>query len=116
MASSLENPHEIRIISKMISYGFNSLKPYQIYTRWNQIQIYLVQIYSLNNRDLDGYIKERSALPPGTSSKSYPIACIRRTPKFLFGGALLVHNHLSHKLPTFHLGTSNYAGSPKPFE
>ncbi|MED6187124.1 hypothetical protein PIB30_073408 [Stylosanthes scabra] len=37
----------------------------------------------------------------------------RRTPKSLFGRALLVHNHLSHKPPTFCLGTSSYVGSPK---
>ncbi|MED6224651.1 hypothetical protein PIB30_086186, partial [Stylosanthes scabra] len=34
-------------------------------------------------------------------------------PKTLFVGALLVHNHLSHKPSTFCLGTSGYAGSPK---
>ncbi|MED6188666.1 hypothetical protein PIB30_088013 [Stylosanthes scabra] len=68
------------------------------------------------SRDHNGYIKGRSALPSGTSSKAYPIACIRRTPKFLFGEALPVHNHLSHKPPTFRLGTSAYADSPKPLE
>ncbi|MED6162803.1 hypothetical protein PIB30_073991 [Stylosanthes scabra] len=35
--------------------------------------------------------------------------CIRRIPKSLFGEALLVHNYLSHKPPTFCLGTSGYA-------
>ncbi|MED6187525.1 hypothetical protein PIB30_077256 [Stylosanthes scabra] len=38
---------------------------------------------------------------------------ISRTPKSLSGGALLMHNNLSHKPPTFCLGTSGYAGSPK---
>ncbi|MED6148470.1 hypothetical protein PIB30_053455 [Stylosanthes scabra] len=38
----------------------------------------------------------------------------RRTPESLFSGALLVHNHSSHKSPTFCLGTSGYAGSPNP--
>ncbi|MED6183583.1 hypothetical protein PIB30_039163 [Stylosanthes scabra] len=51
-----------------------------------------------------------------TSSKSYPIACIRRTLKSLFGETLLMHNHLSHKPPTFYLGISGYVGSPKPLE
>ncbi|MED6126054.1 hypothetical protein PIB30_074687 [Stylosanthes scabra] len=27
-----------------------------------------------------------------------------------------MHNHLSHKPPTFRLGTIGYAGSPKPLE
>ncbi|MED6224646.1 hypothetical protein PIB30_086181 [Stylosanthes scabra] len=88
-----------QIISITISYGFTPPQPRSI--------------YSLNNRDHNGYIKGRSALPSGTSSKPYLIACIRRTPKSLFGGILLVHNHLSHKPPTFCLGTSDYAGSPK---
>ncbi|MED6127848.1 hypothetical protein PIB30_092053 [Stylosanthes scabra] len=70
-------------------------------------------IYSLNNRDQNGYIKGSSALPSSTSSKPYPIACIRRIPESLFGKALLVHNHLSHKPPTFSLGILSYAGSPK---
>ncbi|MED6164450.1 hypothetical protein PIB30_090233 [Stylosanthes scabra] len=65
------------------------------------------------HRGHNGYIKGGLALPSGTSSKPYPIACIKRTPKFLFGEALLVHNHLSHKPPTFRLGTSGYADSPK---
>ncbi|MED6220536.1 hypothetical protein PIB30_045736 [Stylosanthes scabra] len=59
------------------------------------------------------YIKGRSSFPSSTSSKPYTIACIRRTHKSLLGGALLVHNHLSHKPPTFCLGISGYAGSPK---
>ncbi|MED6152048.1 hypothetical protein PIB30_088226 [Stylosanthes scabra] len=37
-------------------------------------------------------------------------------PKSLFGEALLAHTHLSHKPPTFRLGTTGYAGSPKPLE
>ncbi|MED6138583.1 hypothetical protein PIB30_075618 [Stylosanthes scabra] len=41
------------------------------------------------------------------------MACIKRTPKSLFGEALLVHNHFLHKPPIFRLGTSGYAGSPK---
>ncbi|MED6227569.1 hypothetical protein PIB30_114964, partial [Stylosanthes scabra] len=74
------------------------------------------QIYSQNNAEHYGYIKRGSAPLSGTSSKPYPIACVRRTPKSLFGEALLKHTYLSHKPPTFHLGTTGYAGSPKPLE
>ncbi|MED6149905.1 hypothetical protein PIB30_067125 [Stylosanthes scabra] len=55
----------------------------------------------------------RSYLPSGRSSKPYRIDWIKRTPKSLFGGALLVDNHISHKSSTFRLGTSGYAGSLK---
>ncbi|MED6213078.1 hypothetical protein PIB30_089787 [Stylosanthes scabra] len=67
----------------------------------------------MNKSTHNGYIKGISTLPSGTSSKPYPIVCIRRTPKSLFGEALLVHNHLSYKPPTFRLGTSDYSSSPK---
>ncbi|MED6147724.1 hypothetical protein PIB30_046473 [Stylosanthes scabra] len=40
----------------------------------------------------------------------------KRAPKSLFGEVLLAHTHLSHKPPTFRLGTTGYAGSPKPLE
>ncbi|MED6221089.1 hypothetical protein PIB30_051089 [Stylosanthes scabra] len=50
------------------------------------------------------------------SSKPYHIACVRRAPKSLFGEVLLAPTHLSHKPPTFRLGTTGYAGSPKPLE
>ncbi|MED6206991.1 hypothetical protein PIB30_031667 [Stylosanthes scabra] len=43
----------------------------------------------LNNRAHLGYIKGRSALPSGTSSKSYPIAVLSETPKSLFGDSSL---------------------------
>ncbi|MED6114891.1 hypothetical protein PIB30_084952, partial [Stylosanthes scabra] len=60
---------------------------------------------------------ERGSTPlSGTSSKPYHIACVRRAPKSLFGEALLAHTYLSHKPSTFRLGTSGYAGSPKPLE
>ncbi|MED6212336.1 hypothetical protein PIB30_082338 [Stylosanthes scabra] len=74
------------------------------------------QIYSQNNAEHYGYIKRGSTILSGTSSKPYPFACVRRTPKFLFGEALLTHTYLSHKPPTFRLGTTGYAGSPKPLE
>ncbi|MED6163655.1 hypothetical protein PIB30_082093 [Stylosanthes scabra] len=51
-----------------------------------------------------------------TSSKPYHIACVRRAPKSLFGEVLLAHTDLSHKPPTFRLGTTGYAGSPKPLK
>ncbi|MED6162273.1 hypothetical protein PIB30_068859 [Stylosanthes scabra] len=50
------------------------------------------------------------------SSIRQPRTNIMRAPKSLFGEALLAHTHLSHKPPTFHFGTSGYAGSPKPLE
>ncbi|MED6124878.1 hypothetical protein PIB30_063110 [Stylosanthes scabra] len=68
----------------------------------------------MNKSNHNRYIKERPALPSGTSSKPYPISCIRRILESLFSETLLVHNHLSHKPPTFCLGTSGYAGSPNP--
>ncbi|MED6127238.1 hypothetical protein PIB30_086088 [Stylosanthes scabra] len=73
-------------------------------------------IYSQNNMEHYGYIKRGSTPLSGTSSKPYPITCVRRTPKSLFGEALLTHTYLSHKPPTFRLGTTGYAGSPKPLE
>ncbi|MED6176630.1 hypothetical protein PIB30_090070 [Stylosanthes scabra] len=75
-----------------------------------------LRICSLNNTDHYGYIKRGSAPLSGTSSKPYHIACVRGVPKSLFGEALLALTHLSHKPPTFHLGTTGYAGSPKPLE
>ncbi|MED6177635.1 hypothetical protein PIB30_099983, partial [Stylosanthes scabra] len=74
------------------------------------------QIYSQNNVEYHGYIKRGSTPLSGMSSKPYPITCVRRTPKSLFGEALLTHIYLSHKPPTFRLGTAGYAGSPKPLE
>ncbi|MED6200845.1 hypothetical protein PIB30_089257, partial [Stylosanthes scabra] len=68
------------------------------------------QIYSQNNAEHYGYIKRGSTPLSGTSSKPYPITCVRRTPKSL------THTYLSHKPPTFRLGTTGYAGSPKPLE
>ncbi|MED6117680.1 hypothetical protein PIB30_112032, partial [Stylosanthes scabra] len=73
-------------------------------------------IYSQNNTGHYGYIKKGSTPLSGTSSKPYHIACVRKAPKSLFGEALLAHIHLSHKPPTFRLGTTGYAGSPKPLE
>ncbi|MED6209542.1 hypothetical protein PIB30_055718, partial [Stylosanthes scabra] len=74
------------------------------------------QIYSQNNAEYYGYIKRGSTPLSGTSSKPHPITCVRRAPKSLFGETLLTHTYLSHKPPTFRLGTTGYAGSPKPLE
>ncbi|MED6162745.1 hypothetical protein PIB30_073501 [Stylosanthes scabra] len=84
--------------------------------RSDHINSDLVRIYSMNKSTHNGYIKGRSTLPTGTSSKPYPIARIKRVPKSLFGKALPVQTHLSHKQPTFRLGISGYVGSPKPLE
>ncbi|MED6150819.1 hypothetical protein PIB30_076140 [Stylosanthes scabra] len=73
-------------------------------------------IYSQNNTGHYGYIKRGSTPLSGTSSKPYHNTCVRRAPKSLFGEVLLAHTHLSHKPPTFHLGITGYAGSPKPLE
>ncbi|MED6151515.1 hypothetical protein PIB30_083233 [Stylosanthes scabra] len=75
-----------------------------------------LKIYSQNNTDHYGYIRRGSIPLSGTSSKPNHIACVRRAPKSLFGEVLLAHTHLSHKPPTFRLGTADYAGSPKPLE
>ncbi|MED6189163.1 hypothetical protein PIB30_093164 [Stylosanthes scabra] len=48
---------------------------------------------SRNDPDHNRYIKRISVLSSGMFSKPYPISCIRRIPKSLFGEALLVHNH-----------------------
>ncbi|MED6109379.1 hypothetical protein PIB30_033075 [Stylosanthes scabra] len=48
---------------------------------------------SLDGRAYLGYIKGRSALPSGTSSKPYPIAVLSKTPKSLFGDSSLAHCH-----------------------
>ncbi|MED6183419.1 hypothetical protein PIB30_037688 [Stylosanthes scabra] len=101
------NPQRIEIQLVMIPYGFI---PHNLS---GSVQN---QICSLNNTDYYGYIKRGSTHLSGTSSKPYHIACVRRAPKSLFGEALLAHTHLSHKPPTFRLGTFGYAGSPKPLE
>ncbi|MED6186989.1 hypothetical protein PIB30_072076 [Stylosanthes scabra] len=87
-----------------------------ICTRSGHIYADFLQIHSLNNTNHYGYIKGGSTPLSGTSSKPYHIACVRKTPKSLFGEVLLAHTRLSHKPPTFRLGTAGYAGSPKPLE
>ncbi|MED6220853.1 hypothetical protein PIB30_048815 [Stylosanthes scabra] len=44
------------------------------------------------------------------------LTMIPRAPKSLFGEVLLAHILLSYKPPTFRLGTTGYASSPKPLE
>ncbi|MED6210266.1 hypothetical protein PIB30_062609 [Stylosanthes scabra] len=100
----------------MIPYGFI---PHNLdISVWNRAVFTPIpyRFIPKNNTDHYGYIKRGSTPLSGTSSKPYHIACVRRTPKSLFGEVLLALTHLSHKPPTFRLGTTGYAGSPKPLE
>ncbi|MED6217383.1 hypothetical protein PIB30_017229 [Stylosanthes scabra] len=63
-----------------------------------------------------GYIKGRSVLPSGTSSKLYLIVVLSKAPKSLFGDSFLVRYSYPYQLSAFCLGTSGHSESPKPLE